>query len=261
LGRSVTSVTAGLGLGLVTVIAISVFSLRLVAPRGVQRRQFDIYSLLCLASWVALLAFMAKVGAYQNARYLASYYPLLLLPLLWRPELDAMVRRGWWQKIVLAVMLATLAFMSFEYGREFVPSSVFARLQSWSNRPGFLKILDDYYRSRISVAARRSFTTRYSADKTVVGYATIYGGLEPGMWQPLGHGRVERVLPNDSPDSVRSRGIQYVFIEDSAMRGKNETIQQWLDEFNATIVDQMTFMTDPGAPVAHLYFCSLNPVK
>ena len=83
------------------------------------------------------------------------------------------------------------------------------------------------------------------------------GGLEPGMWRPWGHGRVERLLPDDSPEWVRSRGIHFVFVEDPALTENHETIEQWLKRFDATLVDQMTYATAPGVPRTHVYFARL----
>jgi hypothetical protein len=258
LNRSVSQVSAGLGLSVVVVVAISWLTIRRARPSLGGRSRLGIYALLGLTSWLALLAFMAKVGACQNARYLAGYYPLLLLPLLRRPGMAELVRRRWWQTLVLAVVAATLAFMAFSYGRYLIPTSVFARLQAYPGRPHFLRILDDYYRTRVSTSAYRAFATRHAAGESVVGYATTCGSLEPGMWQPWGHGRVERLLPGDTPEWARAQGLHAIFIEDSALRAVPETIEQWLQRFDARIEDQMTFTTDPGAPPSHFYFCRLN---
>jgi len=252
----VSPASAGLGLGVIIVVLVSIFS------AGKQRGTISplvrpaIYTCLRWTPWLALLVFMAKSGACQDARYLAPYYPLLLLALLSWPGMAALARCRWWQRLVVSIMAATLAFMLFEYGRAFVPSSVFARLHD-SPHLGFLRVLDDYNQARLSVAAYQDFTTRHSAGETVVGYSTLCGGLEPGMWQPWGHGHVERILPDDSPEWVRSQGIRSIFIEDAALKAKHETIGQWLEQFNATIVDQMTFSTDPGSPRTHLYFTRL----
>ncbi len=258
LNRSASSQSAGLGLCLILVIVVSLGSLRPARKPFLAWVRPDLYALLCWTPWLSLLVFMATVGACQSARYLAAYYPLLLLPLLRRSGMAGLVRHHWWQLLVLVVMSGTLAFMTFEYGRALVPSWVFARLQASPRRPHVLRILDDYYKTRLSVDSYREFCTRHAAGETLLGYATICGGLEPGMWQPWGHGRVERILPDDSPEWVRSRGLQGIFIEDSALREKNETIQQWLAQFDASVVDQMTWTSDPGAPPEHLYFCRLN---
>ena len=256
LNRSVSPVSAGIGLNVVIVMLVSIFSLLKFRGTVLPLTRPAIYGWLRWTPWLALLLFMAKVGACQSARYLATYYPLLAIVLLMQPSMAALVRRRWWQRLVLLLMTVTLLFMSYDCGRNVIPSFVFARLQA-SHRPGFLKVLDDYYQTRLTIAAYWEFTSRHSADQAVVGYATICGGLEPGIWRPWGHGRAERILPDDSPEWARSRGIQYVFVEDAALNETHETIQQWLERFQATLLDQMTFATDPGAARTHLYFVRL----
>jgi hypothetical protein len=256
LNRSVKATSAGLGLH---IIMVAVLALMFIwKRRGVALPLYRplFFSWLVWTPWLALLVFMAKVGACQSARYLATYYPLLALALLTRSEMASLVRCRWWQRLVLSLMALTVMFMVYENGRCFIPSSVFARVLT-SPHPGILKVLDAYYQARLSVAAYWEFTSHHSANEAVVGYATMCGSLEPGMWRPWGHGRVERLLPDDSPEWVRSRGIHFVFVEDPALTENRETIQQWLERFHATLVDQMTFATDAGAPRTHLYLARL----
>lgn len=258
LNRSVSQVSAGLGLSVIAVVIASLLALGRRRRRAGQGYRLGLGTLIGGAAWLALLAFMAKVGACQNARYLAAYYPLLLLPVLLHPGMAGLVRRRWWQGLACLVTMATLAFLFYSYGRSLVPSSVFARLQAWPDRPHGLKFMDDYYRTRVSVESYRAFTTRHSAGETRVGYATTCGGLEPGMWQPWGHGVVERLLPDATPEWARAEGLRAIFIEDSALKARSETIDLWLQRFDARVEDQLVFTTDPGAPPSHLYFCRLN---
>ena len=256
LSRSITPVSAGLGLNVILVMLASIFCPRKSRAASRSASRPAIYGWLRWTPWLALFVFMAKVGSYQNARFLAPYYPLLLLALLLHPGMAGLVRRRWWQRLVLLVMAGTLAFLFYPCGRGFVPSSLFARLHA-SSHP--VKVLDDYYQTRLSIATYWDFAARHAAGEPVIGYASVCGGLEPGLWRPWNHhGRVERILPDDSPAWVRSRGIRSVIIDDAALGVNHETIEQWLARFQATLADQMTFSTDPGAPRTHLYFARLN---
>ena len=257
LNRSVKQTSAGLGLHIIMMVVISFLWFLCRRKKRAHWRRPALYSWLTWTPWVALLVFMAKVGAYENARFLAPLYPLLLLVLVGQPGMVCLVRSRWWQRLGLLLMAGTLAFMLYICGRGFIPTSVFARLHD-APHPGWLRVLDNYYQTRLSVAAYWEFTRRHAAGETVVGYASICGGLEPGMWRPWGHGRVERILPNDPPDRVRARGIHCVFIEDEALATNHETIEQWLERFQAELVDQMSYTTDPGAPRTHLYFARLR---
>ena len=122
-----------------------------------------------------------------------------------------------------------------------------------------LKVLNDYYQTRLSIASYWDFTERYAGGESLVGYATVRGGLEPGMWRPWGHGRVERILVTDTPDEVRDRGIRAAFVDDDALSANEETLEHWLERFHATLVHEISFTTDPGAPRSKVYFVRLAP--
>ncbi len=255
LRRAPNGASAGIGLGVMTV-ALASFAATVSWHRvACLRRTFDAQFFLRWTPWLALLAFLAKVGTIETARLIAPFYVLLFTPLLVRPGLDRLVWQRWWRWLVLLVMAATLAFMSFDCGRTFIPSSLYAWLQT-KHRPGFLKVLDDYYQTRLSVAAYWEFTARHCRRN---------GGRlchdlrrsRTGHVAALGHARAERILPDDSPERVRSRGIRGVFIEDDALKVKHLTIQQWLEQFQATLVDEMTISKNPGTPRSHLYFVRL----
>ncbi len=261
LRRAQNGSSAGIGLGVMTVAIVSFVATRNWRRTAPSHHTFCVFFFLRWTPWLSLLVFLAKVGTIETARLIDPYYVLLFTPLLVLPGMESLVRQRWWRRLALAVMAATLAFVMYDCGRTFIPPSVFARARALPHC-GFLKVLDAYYAARASVSGYREFATRHAASEAVVGYATICGGSEPSMWQPWGHGRVERILPDDTPEWVRSRGIHCIFIEGSLVLAiRHQTIEQWLKEFDATLVDQMTFATDPGAPLSHLYFVRLNPPR
>jgi hypothetical protein len=69
---------------------------------------------------------------------------------------------------------------------------------------------------------------------------------EPGLWLPYGRRRVECLLPDDSPEGLRSQGIHYVVVDASAIGSSDRTIGRWLSRFHATLVDQYTFPKSTG---------------
>src|ERR1039458_9209959 len=82
LNRSVSPVSAGLGLNVVIVVLVSIFSVHKLRGTVLPVARPAIVGWLRWTPWLALLLFMAKVGACQSARYLATYYPLLAIVLL-----------------------------------------------------------------------------------------------------------------------------------------------------------------------------------
>lgn len=257
MGRAVTAAWAGIGLSVMTVGIVSFMAAWRGRDKAASPRNFDVYFWLRWTPWLALLVFLTKVGTYQNARLIAPFYVLLFVFLLAQPGQSRLVRQRWWQWLVLLVMGCTVAWQGFIRGRQFIPMSVITHMSA-SSQSRWLGVVKDFYQSRQSVADTREFTARKAAGEKVVGYATICGGSELGMWLPLGSRQVERVKPQDSPAIVRARGIRSVFLEDLALQEANETLPQWLARFNARLVDELVLVRDPGTPPGHLYFVQLN---
>jgi hypothetical protein len=97
-------------------------------------------------------------------------------------------------------------------------------------------------------------------DEPVLGYAAIAGEAESSMWLPYGRRQILRVLPDDTPEQLRSSGIHFVVVEDHFLRETNETIQQWLARYNGVLIKQWEFLSDPYAPPERYYLVQLqNP--
>jgi hypothetical protein len=260
LARSANEASAGIGLGVVLAAVIVIFVPRQPkATTSTVKKDEWLLWWLRLSPWLALLVFMAKVGTYGNARQAAPYYALLLPMLLVRPGQNAFTRRRWWQRFLLLCMLFTVAWMAFARGRQIVPATLMADLHAKYPEVKTLAVLNDYYASNLSAASARRFLQKNNIYDGVVGYATTYGGSEPGMWFPLGTVRVERVLPTDGTAWFRSHDIHYVVVEDLALKTANETIAEWMQRQQGSLVGELIFKRDPGAPPGHQYLVHLSP--
>jgi hypothetical protein len=122
----------------------------------------------------------------------------------------------------------------------------------------FLAVLNDYYASSSSVESYRLFLKKNNVHDAVVGFATTYSGCEPGWWFPLGTVRVERVLPQDGTEWFRAQGIRYVVVEDLILTATHETIAQWMQREHGSLVDELFFTKNPGAPPGHIYLVHLS---
>jgi len=259
LGRSVSESTAGIGLGIVILTLISILGAHRFRKHEKKEKSSFAFKLLLFAPWLALLVFMAKVGTYQNARQMAPYYALLFPLILTGAGHVYLVRRRWWQWLVLAILLVTFAYMGFIRGRSVIPNAMALRLQEKYPHSKFLSVFKDYFVSRSSFERTKNFLNRESlADEKIIGYATTCGGAEPGFWIPFGHRRVERVLPQDTPSELRQKGIRYVVVEEIALQLTHQTIEQWMEQYNGQLVDQLEIMRDPGTPPGCLYLVCLR---
>lgn len=265
LDRSATQANVGIGLGVVFTALISIWaahrccgSASMLAAAPPHNGSGWWLRLLWIAPWLSLIAFMAKVGTYQNARQAAPYYVLLFPLILTAVGHAPLVRRWWWRCLALAVMACTLAHLTFTRGREFLPTATALRLAQEHPKNKFLSVFRDYFASRASLEAQRHFLDKNGlAGEAIVGYATICGASEPALWMPFGSHRVERVLPADGLAQLENENIHYVVVEDLALKAAGQTIGQWAAQYQGHLVGQLAVTRNPGTPPGHLYLVHL----
>jgi hypothetical protein len=78
------------------------------------------------------------------------------------------------------------------------------------------------------------------------------------MWLPYGTRQVQRILPGDMPEQLRSAGIHYAVVESSFLRETNETVQQWLARYDGIVMKQWEFLGDPYEPPERYYLVRLQ---
>jgi hypothetical protein len=266
LRRAMTEETAGIGLGIVFfLVLISVCAICL-RRRSVQENAVaknDLFlRLLRWAPFLALLIFMAKVGSYQNARQLGPYYVFFFPLLLAMPGHSCLVRRRWWQWLGLAVILFTAALLVLARNRPLFPAeTVIASLKASHPQSAFLaKVADSYnFWPSMRNVEENPFKTNLPPDGRVIGYATLVGFSEPGLWLSAGNHAVERILPDDASNELRERDIHYVVIGDEYFAvAAEKTIEEWLDKYRGEMVEQVTYDYGPNGPVRRLYLVRLH---
>lgn len=258
--------SAGIGLGICAVILVSFFAVRrcrrleLGAEGRCDETDRRLIWLLRLVPWALLLLFMAKVGTAQNARQLAPYYVFLFPFWLVQPGHACLVRRRWWQQLVLLVMVVTAAMLVVAPDRPLFPArTIIGGLRTKFPRSKFVSQAW-FYVSRPSTSDRGNYFRKdLPPQEPIVGYAAVFDADEPGLWLPYGSRRVERVLPEDTSEQLQSLGIHYVLVDDSFLVMENQTIEQWLGQYQGDLVDQMTYDRKLGLPAGHLYLVHLRP--
>jgi hypothetical protein len=263
LGRAVNESSAGIGLGICVLGAISLGAtwFRRPAGRGVEACARDrLLWLLRLVPWILLVLFMAKVGTWANARQLCPYYVFFFPLLLARPGQAWLVRRLWWQRFGLLVMLLTAVMLVVSRERPLFPANaVLGRLQAQYPDSKIISAISKSFAFGSSTETRRDlFRAHLPAEERVVGYATTHGVAEPGLLLPLGPRRVERILPGDTPEEARLRGIHYVVLDDSGLQAAANTLEQWLRRYDGELVDQSIVLMRPDLPADGLYLVRLH---
>jgi hypothetical protein len=266
MAQGASEADAGIGLWIVILTLISIWGTRRCCRvAGVPAGEGEYGSqarLLRWLPWLALLVFMAKVGTYPIARQLAAYYVFLFPSFLVWPGQTALVRRGYWQKLAMVVMLLTAGMQIVARNRPLFPAETIL-LPLRDKHPGwkFLAKAWDSYACRLSVDTQRHvFQNSLPADETVVGYVTFRGSQETGLWLPFGRRRVQRILPDDTPQQVRAEGIHYVVLDGGLYTYAlpSVTIADWTNRYDGVLVDSVKFETQPGKTGGD-YLVRLNP--
>ncbi|MGO8837769.1 MAG: hypothetical protein ACLQAH_14485 [Limisphaerales bacterium] len=264
LPRFSSELTAGVGLGicLLTLMAICGASkYRYAGSVGEVPLDDGFFRWLRLASWVALLVFMAKIGSFAAGRYLTPYYPLLFPLILTRPGHSRLVRQKWWQGLGVLLMLFAAALLVVSQNRPLFPVRLFfGRLQQDHPYSHLASSVSRYYAvESLSYGRERNpLEKKLPKNEGCIGYTSAGGLFEPALWLPLGHRRVELACAEDTPQQLRQLGLHYVVVEDMFLSLVNETIEQWMNRYNAELIDEATFQPQPSQQVIHVYLVELR---
>lgn len=232
--------SAGLGFGLCVLLAASC-----VAARGSRRhaRQATTAHWIAWSSVAALLAYMGSAAMTAAARLLIPYYPLLVAAALSVGDHRRLVRQRWWQRATIGVFgLAVIAVV-------LTPARPLWPAQSWlaalaETHPGnrWLARAQTVY----AVYAERGdalapLRALLPADAAIVGLVTAGDDPEVSLWRPFGSRQVVHLLPDDTPEELRSRGVRNVVISQNALAQLPErTIEQWLVRYHGELAGTVT---------------------
>jgi len=269
--HGVSEANAGLGLGICLMIFVTLRELKRLkkplrsGPIPVGGSPPPTIFLLRLAPWGLLLVFMAKVGAFENARHLAPYYPFLFPAWLAGAGQSQVTRRQSWQRFGLVTMAVAALLVAASAERPLFPAqTVFKWVQQRFSSSDFLSEECVHYlesTSQIALGRREFFKNKLPSDEKVVGYYDrLSAADEPGIWLPYGQRRVECLLPDEPPERLRDLGIHYVVINGSTLKNTYGDISKWLDRYNASVVAQYAFpaSTRQTSAPADLYLVRLN---
>jgi hypothetical protein len=214
------------------------------------------------ASWCLLLLFMAKVGSWNAPRYLAAYYPFLFPTFLLGTGQNRVVRSRWWKGLSMAAMVLTILLIVFSRQRPVWPALfVTTKLkEQFPNSTFVSKFAATYDFSRgIRNLLDEPFLSKIPPEEKVIGYATTMGGLDRVLWFPLGSRRIAYVKPDDTAESIRSRGFNYLMVDSGALEKVNLKIENWLARCDAEIVAAIHRDFGSDFPKLDCYLLRLRP--
>jgi hypothetical protein len=244
--------SAALGLGLMALLTISLGwvlarELRLGGGRAGRPPAAMVFasrftSLLVWLPWVSLAVYTAKVATTCAGRLITPYYPLLLAGLLRLPGHEILVRRTWWRRAATGVLLLALSFVVVNPARPLWPAqTILAALQSqWPDN----RLVERAARVYATYADRHDalapIRDLLPASEQRVGLAGSLDCPEASLWRPFGSRKMIHMLPGDSTTRVREAGVEYVILTPEACELFQMSMEQWLREYNAEVVNRVS---------------------
>jgi len=202
LGEIPMEEAAGLGLGVTLLLGLSFCA---VLFRGNWRLNSQVGFLFGVLCWVALGAYMTKLGSESAARLVSAYYPGLFLPLLLFQQQRRLVGSAWWRMMALFSQLAVVPAMILSPARPLVPVPVLISFVKDLNAPETLvtrisKVYSVYGRRSDSLAVLRE---SLSAGCRRVGFAGTGNESEYSLWKPLGARNVVDSGTASTPEAIK----------------------------------------------------------
>jgi hypothetical protein len=262
LGRAVTAGNAGLGLAICVLALVSVVAAGQFEKVSTQVRKDMFLRLLRWTPFLILLVFMAKVGSHSNARQMAPYYVFFFPALLVARRQSLLTRRRWWRVLGMASILSTAVLLIIAREHPLFPAeSIVAVLKKSPVDQTFVAKIDKsfYYWDSTRIVIANPLKDKIPPTEHVVGYATVFGYCEPGLWLPFGSRTVERILPDMTPDELFHKNIHYVLIGDEFFDvARERNIEGWLNDYHGQVIDQTTYYYGPTGPIRTLYLVRLD---
>ncbi len=256
---------AALGVGLVFLVLISILAARYhrrkIKTSETAKSPDLLLNLLKWTPWAMLLAFMAKIGTFENGRQFASYYILLFPSLLSSPGQFILVRQRWWKGVALMIMVVAAGLLLISRDRPLFPSQTgVSWLMAKYPDSKFVSNISRTYSEVPAYAEQQMYLRKILPQgESVIGYATWDDGAAgDSLWMPYGVRRVEYVLPDDTSKQLGRDGIHYVVVEGLLLNMTHNTLKQWLDRYHADVVTEWTSLQNPYAPPVRFYLVRLQ---
>jgi hypothetical protein len=220
IGEMPSEENGGLGLA-VSVLLLGILFKRRAALGGASTQKRKSNWIVPGGALAAALVIMSRSGLSQLARYLLPFYPLLIVPILTRRGSRMVLQRTWWRIGSLAAFLAAAFVVCMTPARPLVPVLTFLGPLTEKGAGGRIREVYSIYRDRPT--AFKPILQQLPASLKIVGFFSS-DELEAPLWRPYGSRRVLHLTQEDSPQTMRERGIEYIVVP----LGVRSAIDQWL---------------------------------
>jgi hypothetical protein len=206
--------------------------------------------LVCIAPWLGLMYTMSQLGLSSGARYLAPYYPLLLMGFLRGEGQAALTAQKWWRICAAAGFALALGLLVISPSRPLWPAGWVMnhygdRLQSSGVGARIFRVYSVYAARAEAFAPVRD---SLPPEEKVVGMVT-FDDPETSLWKPFGSRRIRHVISKDSATDLQSEGIRYVLVgKEKFAQLFNEPFDSWLARMNGRVVSSFMLNLRAGQP-------------
>jgi hypothetical protein len=233
--------SAGLGLG-ISLLALTSAIVALRHFRQKPQRRRGITGLLVGGmAWVAILPFMAKVGAPATGRLLASYYPLMLLPIVLHPSQSVLMRRAWWKFLAIMTGVAGMIALIITPSRPLWPAEILL---------GKLCVAfpknEQLTRARTVYSVYRNRNDLFEGVRKMLPDSARVVGLiegdddpETSLWHPFGARVMVHLIGNAR---LRPREMKWVVVKNNVFGDAPGDFDKWLRSNGGNLVSQQTIL-------------------
>ncbi len=270
LGEMPTEDSSGIGFGVSMLVVISVvagwLAFRNSKPgtrNSEPQSRFAHHAsrLILIAPWLSLLAYCMKTGMVTPGRLITPYYPLLFPLLLIGAGQGRLVRRHWWRVAAGIVFALALAALVATPARPLWPAkTILAKAVALHpNQPQLLraqKVYEVYgYRADPLACVRQWFPPGLKT----IGFLGRGDDLDISLWKPYGSRRVEPLLIDDPPETIRKLGIEYAVVSGLQLETENTKLEDWLQRSDATVIATTNVIVTVGMGPQAWYVVRFKP--
>ena len=251
--------SAGAGFGVTILLGLSVLAVFL-RRRGQEPRVAPpgdlVMRLVCVAPWFSLLCVILKLNFSGVSRYLAAYYPLLIMGLLLSPVQAGLVRRTWWHSWAWFSYGLALLLLVISPARPLWPAGWFLNHYDVGLKSSKLaaRAIDAYEAKSKRAEVFAPVIASLPADAAVLGFSA-FDFPETSLWKPFGSRRILHIKRSDSSEEIRQRGIRYLLV--TVDPGK-EAWPHWVQRMGARELKTVTLKMWGSLPPYVWHLVELN---
>ena len=255
-----TEDNAGLGFGVCILLLVSMVAAMAGAKNNSTSADSIWRKLVRQSPMISLVALFTQSGLLGLARVLIPYYALLFPPLLMFGEQERLVKKNWWRAAALTVFVIAGGLLIIQPARPLFPALTISK-----------KMQVQHPASKIAARMEEVYSVyrqRYDAfaparnilppDLRILGLTTS-DDPETSLWQPFGSRQIVHVCPRDTPDYLKSRGVEYILVKGEMFRNWfPESFDDWLKKMNAQIVKTISLNLRASVGPTAWYLVKLN---